>query len=108
MPEIKTEQKPQTTTKPIRKDAIVHYAGSDGEYIKVPEFDKLGNTHPGAGINKDKYEAGKTYYVSPDHAQELRRILDVYDEQTFRLLMSKVNKRALAQLKHIDFANIAD
>lgn len=78
--------------------AIKMYAGADGVYLSVPEFDKLGNPHAGAAINNDRFDANKIYYVSQKIGDELERILEVYDAQTLSLLMSKVNKRALAQL----------
>jgi hypothetical protein len=83
--------------------AIKHYKGSDGVYISIPEYDKLGNPHQGAAINNDRYERGQVYYVAPEVANELERILEVYDEQTLALLMGRVNKRALQQLGPREF-----
>jgi hypothetical protein len=78
--------------------AIKHYKGSDGVYVSVPKYDKLGNPHQGAAINNDRYDADNTYYVSPAIGDELERILEVFDEQTLALLMGRVNRRALEQL----------
>jgi hypothetical protein len=78
--------------------AIRHYKGSDGVYVTVPQYDKLGNPHQGAAINNDRYDKGQTYYVSPLIGEELERILEVYDEETLRLLMGRINRRALDQL----------
>ena len=83
--------------------AVKLYKGSDGVYVKVPEFDKLGNPHQGAAINADRFEAGKVYYVSAAVGDELERILEVHDEQTLALLMGRVNKRALQQLGPREF-----
>jgi hypothetical protein len=85
--------------------AIKFYKGSDGVYASVPEYDKLGNPHQGAAINSDRFDAGKTYYVSKDIGAELERILELHDEETLRLLMGKVNRRALQQLGPRDFVH---
>lgn len=89
--------------KSIKKDAIVQYKGEDGVYVTVPEFNRLGNPHEGAAINGTKFTAGNTYFVHPDIGKELERILSVYDEQTLKLLMGKINRRALAQLGNTEF-----
>ncbi len=86
-----------------KNKAVVHYKKSDGVYVVIPEYDKLGNPHQGAAINEYRYEAGKTYYMEPVFAEELERILEIYDEQTLALLMGRINKRALAQLGARDF-----
>ncbi len=83
--------------------AIKHYKGSDGVYVTIPEWDKLGNPHQGAAINDFRYDRGQTYYVAPEFGDELERILEVYDEQTLALLMGKVNRRALEQLGPREF-----
>jgi hypothetical protein len=83
--------------------AIKHYKGSDGVYITIPDYDKLGNLHQGAAINNDRFERSQTYYVSPAIGDELERILEVYDEQTLALLMGRVNRRALDQLGPREF-----
>lgn len=83
--------------------AIKHYKGSDGVYVAIPEYDKLGNPHQGAAINQDRYERGHVYYVSPLIGDELERILEVGDEATLALLMGRVNRRALEQLGAREF-----
>jgi len=83
--------------------AIKHYKGSDGVYVSIPEYDKLGHPHQGAAINSDRYDRGQTYYVSPDLGDELERILEVNDEATLQLLMGRVNRRALEQLGPREF-----
>lgn len=89
--------------KSAQKDAIVMYKGTDGVYITVPADNKLGMPHPGAALNQDRFEAGKTYYVSPAIGEELEERLEIYDEHTLRLLLSRINKKALAQLKDAAF-----
>lgn len=81
-----------------KNKAIVMYKGSDGVYVVVPVYDKLGHPHQGAAINTDRFYAGQTYYVDPLIGEELERILEVHDEQTLALLMGRVNRRALEQL----------
>jgi hypothetical protein len=85
--------------------ALKFYKGSDGVYVTIPEYDKLGNPHQGAAINADRFDAGKTYYVSKEIGAELERILEVFDEETLRLLMGKINKRALQQLGPREFVH---
>jgi hypothetical protein len=84
--------------------AVVLYKGTDGMYVSVPTWDRLGNPHQGAAINADRFEPGKTYYLSEDMGNELERILEVNEEQTLALLMGRVNRRALAQLGNREFA----
>lgn len=94
--------------KSAQKDAVIMHKGTDGVYITVPEDNKLGNPHPGAAINQDRFEAGKTYYVHPDIAEELQERLEIYDEHTLRLLLSRVNKKALRQLGQAGFADVSE
>lgn len=83
--------------------AIKHYNGSDGVYVAVPEYDKLGNPHQGAAINADRYDRGRVYYVAPLIGDELERILEVNDDATLRLLQGRVNRKALEQLGAREF-----
>lgn len=85
--------------------AIKHYKGSDGVFVAIPEFDKLGNPHQGAAINQDRYDRGQVYYVAPLIGEELERILEVNDEATLQLLMGRINKRALQQLGPREFVH---
>lgn len=71
---------------------------SNWEYIEIPERDVLDFEYPSLAINRDRFYAGKKYFVPPIIAEELRRIMKVNDYQTRRILSPKVDKKALQDL----------
>ncbi len=71
---------------------------SNWEYVSIPERDVLDFEYPSVAINRDRFFAGKKYFVPPDIAEEIRRIMKVNDYQTRRILSPKVDKKALQDL----------
>jgi hypothetical protein len=71
---------------------------SNWEYVEIPEKDVLDFEYPSLAINRDRFYAGKKYFVPPIIAEELRRIMKVNDYQTRRILSPRVDKKALQDL----------
>ena len=71
---------------------------SNWEYVEVPARDILDYEYPTLAINRDRFEAGKKYFVPPIIAEELRRIMKVNDIQTRRILSPKIDTKALTDL----------
>ena len=72
---------------------------SDWQYVEVPAKDVLDFEYPSLAINRDRFYAGKKYFVPPIIAEELRRIMKVNDRQTRRILSPKPDAKALQDLK---------
>ena len=72
---------------------------SNWEYVEIPEKDVLDFEYPSVAINRDRFYAGKKYFVPPIIAEEIRRIMKVNDRQTRRILSPKPDVKALEDLK---------
>jgi hypothetical protein len=71
---------------------------SNWEYVEIPEKDVLDFEYPSVAINRDRFYAGKKYFVPPIIAEEIRRIIKVNDYQTRRILSPRIDKKALQDL----------
>lgn len=69
---------------------------SNWEYITIPEFDLFDKPFQGASLNGYKFERGKTYFVEPEVAKEVRRILAVAQKADMRILQSHPDVKAVA------------
>ncbi len=70
------------------------------EYVTVPEADTVfDHPYPTIWINRERYEAGQTYFVEPDIAKELRRIIKTYEASMLRILQPKKDASALKNLR---------
>lgn len=88
----------QKYAKVPKRDPVTHHAipepepekpdRSDWEYVTIPEKDMYNKPFQGIGLNGYKFERGKRYFVAPEVATELRRILDVAQRADIRILQS--------------------
>jgi hypothetical protein len=62
---------------------------STWQYVAVPPENALGEVHANMGINKDVFEAGKTYLLPEKMADTLRERLSVYARSQVRILQPK-------------------
>lgn len=69
---------------------------SKWEYFTVPEVDLFDKPFQGLGLNGYKFERGQTYFVEPEVASELRRILAVVQKADLRILQSHPDVRAVS------------
>lgn len=61
---------------------------SNWEYVSIPEYDIFDKPHQGAAINLQRFTRGKTYFMPPDWAGELRSILAKMNKADIRILQS--------------------
>lgn len=66
-------------------------------YATVPEFDALGEPHPGVRINGEFFGPG-THAVSKDLAFEINRIVASNAEYNIRILQPRRDLRSLRQV----------
>ena len=70
-----------------KRDPITHHSipepepatidRTNWEYVTIPEADIFQKPFQGIGLNGYKFERGQRYFVAPDVAAELRRLLEV-------------------------------
>ena len=85
------------------KDVVVlriNKAGKDDtknwEYVTCPNADLFEKNWQGASINQFKFEGGKTYFMPPDFATELRRIIATNQRADLRILQSHPDVKSVA------------
>jgi hypothetical protein len=66
------------------------------EYVTCPSSDMFEKTWQGASINQYKFVGGKTYFMPPDFAAELRRIIAVNQRADLRILQSHPDVKSVA------------
>ena len=86
---------------PKRKSTEVKYTGPTAaeihkmnedqakwEWVEVPDTDLFGEEHTGVSVNFDKFTPGK-YFVSPELASEIKRLLALRLRGDMRVLQPK-------------------
>ena len=68
---------------------------SKWEYFTVPEADLFDKPFQGLGLNGYKFERGKTYFVAPEVAAELRQRLAINQRADLRILQSHPDVKAV-------------
>lgn len=68
---------------------------SNWEYVTIPTVDIFDKPFQGASLNGYKFERGKTYFVEPEVAAEVRRILAMAQKADMRILQSAPDVRAV-------------
>jgi hypothetical protein len=68
---------------------------SNWEYISIPETDIFDKPFQGCGLNGYKFERGKRYFVAPEVAAEINRLLQVSQKADLRILQSHPDVRAV-------------
>jgi hypothetical protein len=68
---------------------------SKWEYVMIPETDIFDKPLQGVSLNGYKFERGKTYFVEPDVATEVRRILKTGEKADLRILQSHPDLKAI-------------
>ena len=66
------------------------------EYVTCPSADLFEKTWQGASINQYKFVGGKTYFMPPDFAAELRRIIATNQRADLRILQSHPDVKSVA------------
>lgn len=69
---------------------------SNWEYVTIPEVDVFDKPFQGLSLNGYKFERGKTYFVEPDVAKEVRRIIAMAEKADRRILQSTPDVRAVS------------
>lgn len=70
---------------------------SNWEYVSLPEKDLFDKPFQGAAINDYRFEHGKTYFMPPDWAAELRRILAAAQKADIRLMQSTPDVKSVKE-----------
>ena len=68
---------------------------SKWEYISIPETDIFDKPFQGCGLNGYKFERGKRYFVAPEVATEINRILQMAQKADLRILQSHPDVKAV-------------
>ena len=68
----------------------------DWEYVTCPSADLFEKNWQGASINQYKFEGGKTYFMPPAFAAELRRIIATNQRADLRILQSHPDVKSVA------------
>jgi hypothetical protein len=68
---------------------------SNWEYVSIPEIDIFDKPFQGCSLNGYKFERGKTYFVEPDVAKEINRILKMAEKADLRILQSHPDVKAV-------------
>jgi hypothetical protein len=58
------------------------------EWVEIPDHDLFGEPHTGVSVNFDKFEPGR-YFVSPEMASEIRRLLENRQRGDIRVLQPR-------------------
>ena len=66
------------------------------EYVTVPEQDIFGNENQGFFINHDRFLPG-VYFVPPEIASEMKRIIRVAMDADIRLMQPKKHLKSLLE-----------
>lgn len=69
---------------------------SQWQWVEIPDHDLFGEAHTGVSVNFDKFTPGK-YYVSPELASELKRLLQNRLEGDMRVLQPRQDMK-MAQI----------
>lgn len=94
MPDVKVNPKAIVVAGP----GIDSKDRSAWEYVTLPESDIFDKPHQGAAINQQRFFRGKTYFMPPDWAAELRRILEVMQKADIRILQSTPDRKAIREM----------
>ena len=88
-----------------KKDPVSHHAipepdpveidRSQWEYVSIPERDLFDKPFQGVGLNGYKFERGKRYFVAPEVAAEVLRLVAVANRADMRILQSHPDVRAI-------------
>ena len=77
----------------------INKAGKDDtknwEYVTCPSADLFEKNWQGASINQFKFVGGKTYFMPPDFANELRRIIATNQKADLRILQSHPDVKSI-------------
>jgi hypothetical protein len=68
------------------------------EYITIPEENPLGEKHASIANNNHVFEAGKTYLVPPEIAEDVKDRLRVYQRACVRVLQPTRDYKAERQV----------
>jgi hypothetical protein len=58
------------------------------EWVEVPDYDIFGEPHTGVSVNFDKFAPGR-YFVSPEMASEIKRLLENRQRGDIRVLQPR-------------------
>ena len=83
---------------------------SNWEHIEIPATDLFGKVHSGVSINFEKFEPEKDdsgqytgnpgkYFVSPEKASEIRRLLDMRLRSDMRVLQPQQDQAMLSAMR---------
>lgn len=64
-------------------------------YITIPAADLYDHTHPGVQLNRVRFEAGRTYHVRAEIADEINDRLKKFAGEQVRLLRPNADRKAL-------------
>ena len=70
---------------------------SSWEYVEIPEKDLLGQVHCDVTLNRDVFEAGQKYFVSPEVAGEVKRMLRAKEIEDIRLYRPDAHQKSLKE-----------
>lgn len=68
------------------------------EFVTIPEEDPLGTKFHSISLNKQYFDAGKTYKVPPPVAVFLRDRIRVYNKSCVRLLQPNVDMKSISEV----------
>lgn len=87
-----------------KRDPITHHPIPEEEgvvdrtnwqYVEIPDVDIFDKPFQGLSINGYKFERGNKYFVAPEVAQEIARIIKVNEKADRRILQSHPDVRAI-------------
>jgi len=79
------------------------------EWVEIPATDLFGESHPGVSINFERFDPEKDeegrytgepkkYFVDPEKAKEVRRLLDQFLRSQMRIMQPGQDKKMVAQM----------
>lgn len=76
------------------------------QYVVIPEMDMFGKPFAGVSINGVKFERGRTYFVAPEFADEVRKLLVTGQKADLRIMQSQPDVKSVSeQSQHGSSAN---
>jgi hypothetical protein len=70
---------------------------SKWEWVTFPEVDVFDKPHQAASINDLKFERGNRYFVPPEVADELRRIIKTAEKADRRILQGSPDVKSIQE-----------
>lgn len=70
------------------------------QFVTIPEEDSLGGPFPRISLNKEYFEAGKTYQVPAQIASYVLDRIKVHNRASVRLLQPNVDMKAIGDINN--------